>query len=277
MYTRSLSGRSKLWLAALGTAAAVLLSAGCGEKNPSGPTTYTLTLASSPAGSGSFFQLPEGTPLQSTTSFTSGEKITVKVSPKSPKYKFLGWDDASSDKDTVVTIVMDGNKTLTAKFEERYSITTNVSPAGSGTISRIPDAPWYSADSLVALKATANPGYKFNGWEGDTVFSADKISFGYVVTRDVTFVANFKKMPVVTAKFTVDGVETPGAGSLSIEPNKPYYENGDVVTVTITNAAGYMFSEWLNGGAGGCTGSENPCTITITDTDVSLTADFWSL
>lgn len=238
-----------------------------------GKQQYNLSLSANPDGSANFKVSPS-------TTVNAGDTITVTVSPDIPgKYTFLEWAGASTSTEPVVKIVMNGNKTLTAKFLEKFSITTTANPVEGGIIDRIPDSLWHSADSMVALKATANPGYKFNGWEGDTLLPAEKISFGYIVTSGGNFVvANFKKMPQVLVTFIVDGVETPAAGSVSIEPEeKPYYEIGDVITLIITPEAGYTFSGWLDSDWDACTGNTPQCTITIGDTDVELTADFWSL
>lgn len=269
MNTRSLSRRSNLGVAALGAAAllGVILAVGCTEKsNPSAPpSTYTLTLTSDPAGSGSFSQVPEG------TTFNAGTTVTVTVSPKTPKYKFLGWDGASTSKDSVITITMDGAKTLTAKFEERFMLTTVVSPESSGTINRSVTSDYYSAGSKVVLTAIADTGCTFLGWVvKDSIIQTD-FQLSCTVNSDTTITAKFqKKYRILVTK--------EGAGDVELDPAGPFYEVGTVVTLTATPDDDATFMSWrkpdgtLYGDVN--TGTNPVLKITIGEADVKLTAKF---
>jgi hypothetical protein len=70
-----------------------------------------------------------------------------------------------------------------------YTLITNVSPSGSGPVTKNPDKSSYSYNESVQLTATANSGYTFSNWSGDASGS----------TNPVTIIMNSNK--AVTANF----------------------------------------------------------------------------
>jgi len=237
----------------------VLFIAGCGGKNnPAAQQTvpqYTLELKSTPNESGTFSWQPGLT-------VDSGTAITVTVTPKiEGKFTFTGWSGAETGTANPVTIIMDGNKTLTATFEEKFSITTNVSPEGSGTITRSSDSTYYSANALVVL--TADPtsdAYKFVGWEGDTTVDVDQLVLR--INRDLTYTAIFHQSYQIL-------ITTEGSGTVSRDKDGPYYEEGEEVTLTATGAA---FLGWFDGSTR--KSAQTTYKVTIKSEDVRLIAKF---
>ena len=57
----------------------------------------------------------------------------------------------------------------TANFSQNcvYTLTVNMSPSGSGTVTRNPDKSTYCPGEQVTLTATPNSGYTFSSWSGD--------------------------------------------------------------------------------------------------------------
>jgi len=80
---------------------------------------------------------------QSRFGYMIGTQVTVRATPNLG-YTFTGWSGASSSKNAVVTIMMDGNKTLTAVFEASTPVTPpgdNVSQTVNGyTFEMVPVA-----------------------------------------------------------------------------------------------------------------------------------------
>jgi uncharacterized repeat protein (TIGR02543 family) len=74
-----------------------------------------------------------------------------------------------------------------------YSLTTNISPAAGGSVSRSPNATTYAPGTVVTLTATASSGYTFTNWSGDATGSSTSVT--------VTMDAN----KTVTANFSTDG------------------------------------------------------------------------
>jgi len=58
-------------------------------------------------------------------------------------------------------------------------------------------------------------------------------------------------------------------GSVDVSPNKPTYQNGDIVTLTAVPRNGYLFDRW----SGSAAGTANPLTLTI-DGHKTVAANF---
>jgi len=75
---------------------------------------------------------------------------------------------------------------LTWKWQTQYELSVNATPGGTAVPSI---GPWVNAGSNVTVTATANTGFVFAGWSGDSVSKASALSFPMV--RPVTLTANF--------------------------------------------------------------------------------------
>jgi len=250
MNTQSIGKRSKLSLAGIvlgAVAVGAVLLTGCGGDegggggngggdNPAGggSSKYILTVKSDPPNSGSFDQKPEG------AQFNKGESVTVTVRPRvSGKYTFLGWDGASTSKNDSVTIVMDGNKTLTAKFLEKFAITAVADPVEGGTISLKPDSAFYPKGTKVTLTALWTPDsvYDFIGWAvKDSIIGRDFL-LSCTVNSDTTITAKFKTRYQIL-------VTKDGNGDVTFDPPGPYYDDGTEVTITASPTTDFM--AWRN-------------------------------
>ncbi|MFP4163893.1 MAG: glycoside hydrolase family 11 protein [Chitinispirillaceae bacterium] len=73
---------------------------------------------------------------------------------------------------------------------EEFYLVTNVSPSGAGTVTRDPDNSYYDPDASVQLTATANPDWKFAGWDGDA--SGSESSTTVTMSQDRTVTAKFE-------------------------------------------------------------------------------------
>ena len=118
---------------------------------------FFLTAAASPAEGGTVS--PAGT-----TQHAEGAEVTVTASP-AEGYGFSRWSgDCSGAGPCVVT--MDGDKTVTAIFVTRFTLTTMAEPSSGGTVS--PEGTTsYDAGTQVTVSATPATGYNFSGWSGD--------------------------------------------------------------------------------------------------------------
>jgi hypothetical protein len=251
------------WCVAAAVAATVGLLGGCGGGEEPGTSEYILTLTSEPTGAGSFSTVPSG------TAFSSGTEVTVTVSPKAG-YKFLEWEGASTSKDTTVKITMNADKKLTAKFEKLFKLVTVVEPESAGTVKRNRD-PLYgmydTAGTRITLTATADTanGYKFDGWAvNDSIVETD-VQYRPTVNSDTTITAKFHKMYKVIVTIT-------GDGEVSLNPDKPFYDEGEEVTLTAEPIDDFM--SWRGPDGTTIIGEDPVLTITIEKADVKLTAKF---
>ncbi|MEM2129705.1 MAG: M14-type cytosolic carboxypeptidase, partial [Candidatus Bathyarchaeia archaeon] len=216
---------------------------------------YTLTVQFSPEGSGTVA-------LNNTGPYYHGDVVELTAEPNSGWY-FLEWAGDLSGSQNPASIIMDGDKTITATFtqqqQQQYTLTITI--VGGGSVEANPSKTQYNAGEEVMLTATADAGYSFAGWSGD-IISTD---------NPLTLIMGSSKS--LTATFTQDQytltVNIDGQGSVTLNPDQTTYTYNAAVELTATAAAGWEFSHW----SGALTGSESSATLIITG-DAVVTAHF---
>ena len=108
------------------------------------------------------------------------------------RYTFANWSDGGSQTHSVSPST---NTTFTAMFTSQYLLSTNVSPIGAGSVS---GEGWYNPNTVVNLIATANSGYEFASWTGDTTGTSPTTSI--VINGPKSVISNFR--PVDTTPRT---------------------------------------------------------------------------
>jgi outer membrane lipoprotein-sorting protein len=215
------------------------------------PTTYSLSTSVNPASS--------GTVNPASGTYNSGTVVPVTATAAS-NYHFDHWVDETNTSSTAnpISVTMSTNKTLTAYFvvnTTTYTLTTNVIPAGSGTVS--PASGTYNSGTAVSVTATANAGYHFDHWTDETnaTYTANPISV--TMTANKTLTAYFVANPVT---YTLATSVSP-AGSATVTPASGTYNSGTVVSVTATATSGYSFDHWVD--ESGTSSTANPISITM--------------
>ncbi len=124
------------------------------------PAIYSVNVSVSPSNGGSVSKDPDRL-------YGLGAKVELTASPASG-YAFNYWGGDASGSQNPKTIEVTGNMNVTAYFVQGgYTLTTSVSPYGSGWINRDPDKAVYSANEVVTLTASPDYGYGFDYWSGD--------------------------------------------------------------------------------------------------------------
>jgi len=127
--------------------------------------------------------------------FEEWERVGMKmdgplyeVAMKVESYTGEGGNANGSAKVTknILTIGADGN----------FTLTTNASPAGGGTITQEPTGTSFTPGAPVTLTPNAKSGYAFSGWSGDASGTANPLT----VTMD--------KSKIITANFTMTADDT---------------------------------------------------------------------
>ncbi|MEM7800952.1 MAG: choice-of-anchor Q domain-containing protein, partial [Chloroflexota bacterium] len=184
---------------------------------------------------------------------------------------FEGWlstdpATAACGSSRICTIVMGGDREITAVFERipTYTLTTQTAGTGSGEISVSPEAISYTEGTTVTLSATAGDNSSFSSWSGDCAGSAESCVVTMDAAKSVT--ATFDLIELNALTVNTGGS---GSGSVSKSPDASAYEPGTIVTLTATAANGSLFSGW----SGDCGGSTPSCTLTM-DSDKAATATF---
>jgi NOL1/NOP2/fmu family ribosome biogenesis protein len=210
--------------------------------------TYGLTVA---AGDGSVTKSPDK------ASYNHGEKVTLEAAPN-VGYSFKNWSGDLSGGTNPITLVMEGDKSVSAGFAlKTYSLTVS---AGNGSVTKNPDKTSYNHGETVTLKAAPNKDYSFTNWSGDLSGGTNPITL--VIDADKSVSAGFA---IKAFSLTVTAV----GGSVKKSPDKANYNRGETVTLEAAPNVGYSFTNW----SGDLSGGNNPAKL-IMDADKSVAAGF---
>lgn len=173
--------------------------------------------------------------------YDAGTQVTVTPSAASG-YRFGTWSGDAAGTNAPLSIVMDGNKTVTANFIQQFTLTTMAGTGGS-----ISGGGIYDAGAIVNVVASAASGYRFGAWSGD--LSGTSSSTTLVMNGDKAVAASFiQQFALITSAGT--GGSISGGG---------IYDAGSIAIVTATPASGYRFGSW----GGDLAGTTTPATVVM--------------
>ncbi|MBN1351492.1 carbohydrate binding domain-containing protein [candidate division KSB1 bacterium] len=238
--------------------------------------TYTLTISVDPSNGGSVSKNPDK------TQFTYNESVQLTANANS-SYRFDHWGGALGGTTNPQTLVMNGNKSVTAYFTlSQETITQPNAPSGpsSGVIGQsLSFSTGGSSSSLghaVEYQFDWGDG-NFSGWGSATqnhAYSASGTKYVKARARCATHTSavsawsNTKSVSVSYYTLTVSASPSSG-GSVSKNPDKTQYAHLEQVQLTANSASGYLFDHW----SGAVSGSSNPVTLTM-DGNKTVTAYF---
>ena len=218
---------------------------------------YVLTITTNGTGSGSVARDPDK------QSYTAGETVELTAQPAADAL-FAGWSGAVSGTSVTASVVMDGNKSVVATFDQatvdRYALNVLTAGDGSGTIRVTPDQETYRSGESVTLVAQAAQGSCFVGWGGDA--AGDALETQVLMDADKQVVGAFVLGTENCHRLEAD-VQSAGVGSggtVEFDPARHLYDTGETVEVTAVPNPGWVFSGW----AGALSGTDNPATLQIT-------------
>ena len=191
--------------------------------------------------------------------YNAGATCTLVASPASG-YQFESWKKNGSVVSTNATysFTVTENATYTAYFSvvpvTYYTITTNVTPSGAGSVS---GGGTYPEGASVTLTATANSGYTFDHWQDGNTQNPRTIT----VTSNATYTATFTQ-----DTYTITTNANPPAGG-TVTGGGSNFHYGETCTLTATPASGYEFAGWQDGNP------QNPRSFTVTG-NATYTATF---
>tara|TARA_B110000483_G_scaffold62490_1_gene77730 strand:+ start:150 stop:1676 length:1527 start_codon:yes stop_codon:yes gene_type:complete len=116
----------------------------------------------------------------------------------------------------------------------QYTLT--VTEGEGGTVSS--EGGTYDEGTEVTITASANVGYRFTGWEGN---SSTSESLTVTLNSNQTYQALFELIPIVVAEYTLSITAGEG-GTVSTEGGT--YDEGTEVTISATANEGYRFTGW---------------------------------
>ncbi|MBN1343316.1 MAG: hypothetical protein JXQ73_11585 [Phycisphaerae bacterium] len=155
-----------------------------------------------------------------------------------------------------------------------YLLTTNVTPAGRGTVEADPAGPKYAPGAEVELTATETPGWQFSHWQGSVTGSANPVTITMDEHKTVTavFVKQFFNLTLF-----VDGSgSVPFVGNATYDPNTGAtigrIDAFSTVTLAPSPAQGWTFDHW-EGQVPAEQQSDNPLAL-LMDQHRTITAVF---
>ena len=206
----------------------------------SAPTQYTITVN---ANNNAWGTVSGG------GQYNAGATCTLHATPASG-YQFDSWKKNGNVVSTNpnYSFTVTENATYTAYFSQTpvtyYTITTNVTPSGSGTVT---GGGTYPAGSSITLEAIPNNGYAFSQWQDGSTSNPRTLT----VNGDATYTATFTQLQyTITTSISPAGAGTVTGGGA--------YHYGDNCTLTATANSGYEFQGWNDGN------TQNPRTFTVT-------------
>ncbi len=159
--------------------------------------------------------------------------------------------------------------TIGAAATTNFTLTTAVSPTGSGTITQSPTGSSFSSGATVTLTPVAKTGYKFDKWSGDASGTANPLSVTMDKNKNIT--ATF--VDTTTKTFTLTTTVNPAnSGTITPSPAKPAsgkYDSATVVKLTAVPEAGWAFDGW----DGDASGTKDTVSV-VMNKDKSVTAKF---
>lgn len=205
---------------------------------------FTLSVAVSPSGTGSVTISPNQ------TNYLPGSLVTLTAVPAAG-YQFDKWTGSISSTSNPVQIILNANAAITAVFKVKqatqYTLSTSVSPAGAGSVTKKPDQATYDSGFQVVVTAVPASGYYFDHWEGNASGSSETIGVRMDGNKSVTAV--FKQQAPGGGLLTLNITGVPAGGGIwYADPAKTGYNQYEVVTLQATANSGYTLDYWLVNG-----------------------------
>ena len=189
-------------------------------------------------------------------------------------YKFKNWTSnnggtfANANSASTTFTMPAGAVTVTANFElNQFSLTTTVSPSGTGTVTQ---GGTITVGGTKSLTASPSTGYSFSSWSktsgtlSSTTSNPTTFTMG---TSNATVTANFtiNSYTLTTAVSPSGGGSVTSGGSLNYNATK---------SLTATASTGYTFSSWSKTAGTLSSTTANPTTFTMGTSAATVTANF---
>jgi len=232
------------------------------------------TLSLTAAGSGSGSVTVNGTPhtLPWSGPFALGSVVSLAAVADAGSL-FDDWSGDLGGSANPTTITMDSNKAVVVSFRSAALYQLSVSAAGNGSVTVDASGvtlPWdgdYDPDTVVALEATGDAGWQFDGWTGDVTSTDNPLDV--TMDSDVSVVANFSQIMYDL------NVTMVGNGSIEVDGTPeamPYTQSFVVGTeVELRGVPDYAwrFDNW----SGDASGTDATMTVTV-DGDMDVVGTF---
>ncbi|MDZ7719739.1 MAG: hypothetical protein U5K72_13060 [Balneolaceae bacterium] len=193
--------------------------------------SYQLTTSSIPAEGGSVSP--------ASGEFDEGDDVQLQATANE-NWVFDGWEGDQTGTQNPLTVTMDSDKSINARFVKRqYPLTINVQGEGSVSESIVQTKMTdYEHGTVVELQANSDMGYNFARWEGAIESTDNPVQITVDGPKEVTVVFE-------PSEFNVQ-VRSEGPGTVSVEPEKEIYTYNETVQFTAMPNSNNEFLGWFN-------------------------------
>jgi len=223
---------------------------------------YNLTMAVTGSGN--------TTPAIGNHTYSCGEVVNVSATAD-PGWWFVNWTGDLTGSTNPTTIIIDGDKNVTANFVEQFNLTMAVT--GNGTTDPTEGGTYTLTNgTVVGLHAWPDLGWHFVNWttaDMNEIANATAALTSVTVDQDKTVTANFAiNVYNLTTNSTAGGnVTTPGEG---VYP----HDYGTVVNLTATPDTNYTFVNWTTADMSEIAAPTAASTTVTVDKNKTVTANF---
>lgn len=240
-------------------------------------TTTQHTLTTRTIGSGTI----QANPAAADGRYDAGTLVTL-TAVAAQGYQFAGWSGDATGTGSTATITMNADKTVTATFSQTPSQT----PCDNAQAITIPFKKdgvgqfcWVTTQAIEYINSWNLNKLTINGVDFTNTWSNNlpaAVNGRWVIYYDGPYGWSHFEAPQAKTGYDPPPVQqftltttTLGSGSVLLNPGGGRYDEGTLVTLTATPAAGYRFQSW----SGDLAGSSNIITITM-NMDKAVTATF---
>lgn len=206
---------------------------------------------------------PGGGSINGGVHYLAGETASLTATPD-PNFQFINWTEAGDvvSTDGTYSFIVNGNRNLTANFElKSFTITAEVSPEGSGTISG--DSLYHYGDTACLL-AYPTVGFNFINWTSHGHMLTTDTLYKFRVTGSRQLMANFQ-----LKSYKISAINNPEHGGEVIGCGSFLY--GDSAHLEAIPNNGFCFINWT---VNGYILSEAPQYSFCVESNHTLTANF---
>ena len=144
-----------------------------------------------------------------TGTYLEGTELTLTATP-AEHYEFTGWTGDVESTDNPLTITVDGNKNITAKFEkQKHILTVFVNDENKGTIDVATGS--YEYGTEVTLTATPKEGYKLLAWSNKATTPSITLTMDNNKAVSAYFVKEYATDPTFTIEKVWENTNVPAA------------------------------------------------------------------
>ena len=232
--------------------------------------TYTLTLNTS--GNGTATKTPN------TLTHLSGTNVGIEATPDLG-WNFTGWSGNLTGTTNPATVVMDGNKLITANFTlNSYELTVGTDGTSGAAVSPSGAVSVGHGQAQVITVTSIPAGYQFNEWTvtsgtGASIFNKDMVTTTVTLTDGAATVEASFELKQYTLTVITDGTD----GS-AVSPATPVtVTHGQPETISVvTMPEGYRLTSWsiVSGFANIANNTLETTTATLTNGNAIIQANF---